>query len=425
MGIGVNKFQTLLLIALFQSPKIFAQQNIALMTKQPVMSQMTGNCYTHSGTDILEGNFLKEKRTPFVDGPHPLLLGGIVSGNVGRSNISSGMTCEFFNSAKNPGQEVCSVSAFNKYIASSGISVQKIASNIDKLDRGMQNLQKLFNKRIWTYKDKTQALEAADNILLAACTLGNFTNMNDQRFIDLVGDAEDIIKRLDRRRTWTGFIKEEIREFLTEEMSPLDFMFSKRIINLDKDNKDVMNDMLKEVYKNLNNSCVKYAVKNKLNRIPRDFFATSAKYTCVDDIYKNPRRVGQEQKNILNFIEKQVRAGYPTGIYMCSAIFYGRGPKVHDYRDKDGSCINGGGHAVTVTGLEYIDGKRFFKIRNSWGTGSCGSLKNGITACKNKKQTGCPSDKHIFCKDGVYYMNDEWLGLGLYGHARLTVKRSK
>jgi len=400
-------------------------QDVSLLNQQPVLSQMTGNCYTHSGTDMMTGAYLRNKRVESTIQPHPILLGGLVSADSGRGNISSGLTCDFFNAAKKINKPVCSVQAFNYYVSKSGATTKKVRDNINSLDRAMQNLHKLFQKNNWSRADKESALKAADTIIGSTCKLQRVANLDDRRFVELVDDAREIINRLSPRRSLLGGLKEDLIDMFTVGVGPYTFRRIEECYKLSKERKVAMNDMLEEIYTTMNDQCVAYARKNKLSVVPSDFLAYSKPYTCHNEIYKKPRIKNPKLKETLDFIDRQVRVGYPTGIYLCSAVFYGKGPKVGDYRDSKGECVNGGGHAVTVTGIVYRNGKRFFKIRNSWGTGACHTLAAGKKACLAKKQSGCPSDNAITCEDGVYYMSDDYLGLGLWGHARLTVMKKK
>lgn len=400
-------------------------QDVSLLNQQLVLSQMTGNCYTHSGTDMMTGAYLRNKRLVSTIQPHPILLGGLVSADTGRGNISSGLTCDFFNAAKKIKKPVCSVQAYNYYVAKSGATTKKVRDNINSLDRSMQTLHKLFQKNNWSRADKALALKSADIIIGSTCHLQSVANLDDRRFVELVDDAREIISRLAPRRSFMGGLKEDLIDMFTEGVGPYTFRRIEESHKLNKDRKSVMNEMLEEIYISMNDQCVAYARKNKLSVVPSDFLNFSKPYTCHNEIYKVPRIKGEKLKSTLNFIDRQVRAGYPTGVYLCSAVFYGKGPKVGDYRDSTGECVNGGGHAVTVTGIVYRNGKRFFKIRNSWGTGSCHTLAAGKKAYLAKKRSGCPSDNAITCEDGVYYMSDDYLGLGLWGHARLTVMKKK
>ncbi|MBH48932.1 MAG: hypothetical protein CME71_12260 [Halobacteriovorax sp.] len=404
-----------------------AQQNSrALLPNQPVLSQMTGNCYTHSGADVLTGIFLRENRQTSTPQPHPLLLGGIVSADIGRANISSGLTCDFFNEAKNVRGNICSVEAFNSYVASTGVSVKTVKDNINLLDRNMKKLQDLFDKSSWSDRDKAKALKAAQDIVSATCNLNGIADLDNPNFLKLLDDSREIISRLSPRPVTFSSVLSSITEAV---ISGPGVFLSRRIgdhFSFSSQRRNNMNQILESTYEEINTACMSYATRTNKPKVASNFFSSSDRFTCRNEIYKKPRLSRAQTKPQLDFIDRQVRAGYPTGIYVCSAIFYAKYPTIGGYRERDGDCKNGGGHAVTVTGIEYRNGKRFFKIRNSWGTGACRGLDNGRRECRAGGVSGCPTKENsIDCKDGVYYMSDNFLSLGLYGHTRLTVPRSR
>ena len=417
------------IILIFLSGSIFAQtpsNSRTLLPSQPVLSQMTGNCYTHSGADVLTGIFLRENRQNSTTQPHPLLLGGLVSADIGRANISSGLTCDFFNEAKNVRGNVCSVEAFNNYVASTGVSVKKVKDNINLLDRNMKALHDLFNDPSWNNTDKANALKAAQNIVSATCNLNGIADLDSPEFLKLLDDSREIISRLSPRPFSFSSVLNSIGEavvtgpgvFLTRRISD-HFSFSSA-------RRNAMNEILESTYKELNTACLSYTRRTNQPRVASNYFTASDRFTCRNEIYKNPRLSKAALKPHLDFIDRQVRAGYPTGIYVCSAAFYAKYPTIGGYRESDGDCKNGGGHAVTVTGVEYRNGKRFFKVRNSWGTDSCRGLERGRRECLAGGVAGCPTKENsIDCKDGVYYMSDNIMNLSLWGHTRLTVPRSR
>lgn len=422
----MNYFVALLFFLVITAVK--AQDNSrTLLSGQPVLSQMTGNCYTHSGTDVLTGIFLRENTQESVDQPHPLLLGGVVSANVGRSNISSGLTCDFFNEAKKYRQPMCSVRGFNQFVSHSGMSVQSVKDNINLLDRSMQNLFNLIKKDTLSLSEQRQAREHANNIIGATCTLNGLVDLNDDTILKLVDEAREVISKLSAVRGPN--VGTTILNMLTLGPAAILLRSTGGSVLYSMSGRRAMNRVLDNTYSKLNSECVKYSAMKNIPSVGKNFFTASNRFTCHDQIYKNPMLSGNALKEKFEFIDRQVRAGYPTGIFVCAGIFYAKFPKLSGYRKANGDCVNGGGHAVTVTGVEYRNGKRFFKIRNSWGAGSCSTLTRGQNICREQaainNDTGCPTEKSITCSGGNYYLSEDYLGKGLWGHTRLTVPRRR
>mgnify|MGYP003676081587 CR=1 FL=1 len=398
----------------------YSQENSpSLLSSQPVLNQMIGNCYTHSGTDLLTGVYLKEKNLSSVVQPHPLLLGGIVAGELGRGDIESGFTCDMFNPAKENTTQVCSVQAFNRYVSSTGTTVLNLRNQVKNLEKNMGKLNDLFSEIHWSQSDKEEAIEAARGIIGATCSLNSIGDFDNPKFIQLVDDARELITDLSPRPVTLGSIFSGLADaiisgpgvFLARRMSER-FSFS-------DDGQDAMNHILKTTYKEINSQCMAYTRRTNQPRVPGDFYAASTNYRCSQDNYMYPRRSGAFIKPKLDSIDRQIREGLPVGISVCSAIFYARFPNINGYRKTLGGCNNGGAHAITVTGIEYRNGKRFFKIRNSWGIDGCRGLERGKSQCAETGRSGCPTDRSITCENGVFYMSDDYLGLGLYAHTTL------
>lgn len=426
-GSLLMKLAVVILSLLLSATTLSQDNSRPLLPNQPVLSQMTGNCYTHSGTDVLTGIFLRENRLDSVDQPHPLVLGGIVSADVGRGNISSGLSCDFFNAAKQIRTPVCSVNGFNKFVANSGMSVNSVKENINKLDRSMQTLHNLFAKVGWSTSDRRLALQKANEVIAATCELNALADLNDESILRLVDQSREIISKL--RPIDTSSVRSFLRDILT--IGPTTII-SRNIggsILYGASGRSAMNRILEDTYKKINDECIDFSRTRNISMVGSNFFTASNRFTCHDDIYKRPQLKGARLKEQLDFIDRQVRAGYPTGVFMCSAIFYGQSPVKSGYRSSNGECVNGGGHAVTVTGIEYRNGKRFFKIRNSWGAGSCSGVRRGRQICNEQfrinNEGGCPTERSLTCENGVYYMSEDYFGLGLWGHTRLTVPRRR
>lgn len=426
----------LILIFSLTSSLSFAQTR-PLLGRQPVLSQMTGNCYTHAGTDVLAGIYLKRTGGSSVVQPHPLTLGGIVSAHVGRANISSGNTCDFFNEAKKARGEFCSVQAFNQFVATRrGMTSDKLSSNVNSLDRSLKDLQTLFNKREWNRADKQLAEKSANTIISSICNLNGVLNLDDPKFAQLIDDARDVLEVLsaERRPASVGdLLRTGAREFLdlvTSGFGPYLFRragdttgYVGELIRFDDARKNSINELLNSSYQNLNSRCVAYARQNNLPRVPQNFLGMSARYNCVNETFMSPRLSRSQMNPHLSFIERQVNAGYPTSISVCSAAFYGKYPKVSGYRNSNGTCANGGGHAVTVTDVVTRNGKKMFRIRNSWGTNSCRGVTRGRRECAASGESGCPSAGSLDCENGVYYMSEDYLSKVLFNYGRLTISR--
>lgn len=409
-----------------------------LLGQQPVLSQMTGNCYTHAGTDVLTGIYLKRSGTASVVQPHPLTLGGIVSAHVGRANISSGNTCDFFNEAKKARGEFCSVQAFNRYVATrNGMTTSKLSENVNTLDRALKDLQTLFNKQEWNNRDKYLAEKSANSIIASVCNLNGVLNLDDPKFAQLIDDARDVLEVLGAERNPASSVGDLLRrgagefvDLVSSGFGPYLFRRAGTIVSqvgqsieFNDARKNSINQLLNQSYQNLNSRCVAYARENNLPRVPQNFLGMSARYNCVNETFMSPRLSREQMNPHMAFIERQVLAGYPTSISVCSAAFYGKYPKVSGYRKSNGTCNNGGGHAVTVTDVVTRNGKKMFRIRNSWGTNSCGGVIRGRRECAASGQSGCPSATSLDCEDGVYYMSEDYFSKVLYNYGRLTVSR--
>src|SRR5690606_26442438 len=165
-----------------------------LLDRQPVLNQMTGNCYTHSAVDVLTGVHLKRSHKREVIQPHPLTLGGIVSEHIGRANISSGNTCAFFNEAKKARGEFCSVQAFNHFVSKvPGMTTRKLSDNVNTFDRALQSLQRLFEKDGWSEEDAKTAVQNSRDIISSMCQLNGTINFDNPKFVQLIDDAREVI----------------------------------------------------------------------------------------------------------------------------------------------------------------------------------------------------------------------------------------
>lgn len=422
----------LFIFSLFLSQYALAQSGV-LLSQQPILSQMTGNCYTHSGTDVLTGVYLKRNGATSVNQPHPLLLGGIISGHVGRANLSSGNTCAFFNEAKKTSGEVCSVQAFNRFVATRpGMTPAKLSENVDTLDKALSSLQSLFDKGSWNGSDRAKAKKNAGDIISAVCNLNGVVDMSNPKFAELIDDARNIIETLSPRQSssFGDLIPRGASEFADMVFSGFGpYLFRRgsdltgyvgEAIEFNRERRTTINRVLNESYQNMNSRCVAYARANNLPRVPSNFFSLSSRFTCTDDMFMKPRLSVERMKPKLASIEGQVRAGYATPISVCSAGFYGKYPKVSGYRKSDGDCENGGGHAVTVTGVVTRNGKKMFRIRNSWGVDACRSVANGRRVCARSGQSGCPSSAALDCENGVFYMSEDYLSKVMYRFGRLS-----
>lgn len=398
-----------------------------LLSRQPILNQMTGNCYTHSGTDILTGVYLKKTSGREVVQPHPLLLGGIISAHTGRANISSGVACNFFNTAKNTRGEVCSVQAFSRFIARApGMTTDKMAKSIDKLDIALNTLQDLFEKRSWNNTEKRKARESSGDIISAICSLGGVINLDNPKFTELIDDARAVINTLENRRpaTLRSMALDSISGFtrmVASGFGPYLFRRAQESIEFNQNRSSSINSLLNESYQDMNKRCVAYARTNNLPRVPSNFFSTSARFNCVDELFQTPLQNRRQMQPRLDFIARQVNAGYATPISMCGSAFSGSSSNRSDYRRSNGTCTHDDGHAVTVTGVVIRNGKKMFQIRNSWGTDACKSVTSGRRACGGA--SGCPGPAELDCKDGVYFMSEGYLSKVMYRYGRLTISR--
>ncbi len=413
----MKKFWSFIVFILLTSVAQTQENSRSLLSRQPILSQMIGNCYTHSGTDLLTGVYLKEKNLKSVVQPHPLLLGGIIAAELGRGDINSGLTCDLFSPARNNDTEVCSVQAFNNYVASTGTTVTNLKNKINNLEESMGALSDLFSEYHWSRSDREEALVAARGIIAATCSLNAIADFDNPKFLALVDDAREVITRLTPRPS-AGIFSSIAEAFVS---GPGVFLANRisESFSFSNDGPEAINHILRTTYTEINNKCMSYARRTNQSRVPNDFYSASSNYRCNNELYQIPRRSGIFLKPKLDSIDRQVRSGLPTGIFVCTSILYAKSPTVSGYRGALGGCENGGGHAVTVTGIEYRNGKRFFKIRNSWGVGSCRGLERGKAQCAEIGRSGCPGNNSITCENGVYYLSDDYLGLGLYGHTRL------
>ncbi len=409
-------------------------QSPVLLSEQPILSQMTGNCYTHSGTDVLTGVFLKRNGSRSVTQPHPLLLGGIISAHVGRANISAGNTCAFFNEAKKTRGEVCSVQAFNRFVATRpGMTPTKLGDNVDTLDQALSSLQSLFDKSSWNAADRAKAKKDAGDIISAVCNLNGVVDMSNPKFAELIDDARNIIETLSPRQSssFGDLIARGANEFADMVFSGFGpYLFRRgsdltgyvgEAIQFDRERRTTINRVLNESYQNMNSRCVAYARANNLARVPNNYFGMSSRFTCRDDMFISPRLSSAQMKPKLAAIEAQVRSGYATPISVCSAGFYGKYPKLNGYRESSGQCKNGGGHAVTVTGVVTRNGKKMFRIRNSWGTDACRSVTNGRRVCARSGENGCPGAGSLDCENGIFYMSEDYLSKVMFRFGKLSI----
>lgn len=437
----MHKTHALLLLLLFLPCRGFA----LLLEKQPILNQMIGNCYVHTGLNTMVSIYAKDQGiTDHIVQPHPILFGGLLAGERNEAEVSGGYDCAVINGVKDLKSSVCSVEGFESFLANqrTSVTVSNFRSNIDSFDSALEGLNDLFEDATWDEEQKNQALDHAREIIRTTCAMNGVMDFENPEFLKLLDDSRKLISRLSPKqapqeaaKTEGGFFKRLFgqvkKTFTNMSLSGVGPYFFRRInqvkdyISFRRERRGMVNKILKEVYRDMNDRCLAYEEEKGLPSIPDDFIKTVKKYRCsgrrYDYVKVTPFNDGIINSR-LDAIEKQVANDLATPISVCSGMFYSRAGS--SIRDRFGNCANGGEHAVTVVGVKKVNGKRFFEIRNSWGVDSCHGVESGFAKCGETKAKDCPTAEQISCKDGIYTIDDSYLSTAIYGDSIIRKRGS-
>jgi hypothetical protein len=400
-----------------------SQGVVVLGKNQPILNQMIGNCYAYAGTEALSGNYLTKRNLEKVSAPHPFLLAGFVADKEGRGNVRSGSSCGLFNTAKTLNTNICSTEGFERFLAAQTIpeTSSSLSKRMQNLDETLKSLDQLFKLGKWKNEDKLKAKDYAGQLIESMCALGSIVSL-DKEFTHIVDQARNIIEMVHRDSISENAPKSfwETTLVTTSSLYLLQNAVSSYFKERDKNR--MVNTLLEDIYKGINQRCLDFEKKAKIARVPAYFFLAPKDKNCSTTTLSKDKLYASSAQTAINVIDQQILAGQSTPITLCAGIFYAK--SYSSMRTQHSPyCKEEDYHAITVVGREIRNGKRVFRIKNSWGAGVCSRFERSRNNCLNSKAQDCPSAEDISCQDDHYYISASYLARNLNAYGKIETEK--
>lgn len=413
----------ILFVLIFISIDSMADEIKEILSEQPLYAQIAGNCYSHTGTDILTSEYARKNNIKkAVTEPHPLLASSLIQSSLEDGFVSGGTVCDYIEDAKKINTDICSYDGLEAYLNSKAIDNNKAANyyqdKINELDENLSSLVAHISSEELNKKKLDKINEDKDKILQDLCEFKGVA-LDSKELEEITELSKYIIDQMKNEKkigAWDKFSEGVTRILSGQKMSDIKVALEVKA-KLEKNLKESLAPaILRKFYDRLNSECLVFQKEMNLPSIPQDYFKAFKNLSCKSEIFYQSPITENDTKNIKMRIESQINQGRSVAIGLCGSILDGKskqdGKLEKNEKGAKRACSKENDtHSVSVIGIVKRDnGKTFYKIKNSWGYNQCDGFNRNLNACRPGGPVKClDQETEIYCKEGYFYVSESFL----------------